>query len=496
MRPRALGAARPGASLNARAPLPPPPRGRPTTRPLPHPPRAVSPRGREGGDGAPSPSDGGGRTSSPSPRDAPAPAAPRRVHASASATADVTPVRVAVTADAASAHAPASTPPATTTRPPLLPRLFPDGETELRTLGFAANGAVLAVAAGAAVLHAGSLAASAALAAATAADAAAAAATAAGTTAAVEAGLLARLVTVLGTDAVEGVRDAAGAVWGGYCATLANHPLAVPAAVSAVTYALGDVTAQAYEGRALTDVDAARVARSAVVGGALHGPLAALYFSSLDRFLTLSPAFGSGDAWYAPLACIALDQTVIALAWSSLHCASLGVLAGASPLDVARAVRAGAPGAVRAGWRVWPAVGAITFTLVPAMHRVLWVDMVELAWVTLLAAYGAQRRARRAARALASAPAAASPAAAASVLAAASRAACALPTAGVAGGPAADELVRGLAAETWDDDDDDATTSDAGAAALAAAVAAAVDAATPMPTAAEAAAAAGVVLDE
>ena len=400
-----------------------------------------------------------------------------------------------VSVDGASTPPPSSSAPTTTTTRPPLFFLFTDGETELRTLGFAANGAVLAVAAGAAVLHAGSLAASAALAAATAADAAAAAATAAGTTAAVEAGLLVRLVTVLGTDAVEGVRDAAGAVWGGYCATLANHPLAVPAAVSAVTYALGDVTAQAYEGRALTDVDAARVARSAVVGGALHGPLAALYFSSLDRALTLSPAFGSGDAWYAPLACIALDQTIIALAWSSLHCASLGVLAGASPVDVARAVRAGAPGAVRAGWRVWPAVGAITFTLVPAIHRVLWVDMVELAWVTLLAAYGAQRRARRSARALASVPIA-SPAASASVLAAASRAACALPTAGVSGGPAADELVRGLAAETWDGDDDDATTSDAGQAALAAAVAAAVDATTPVPTAAEAAAAAGVLLDE
>jgi hypothetical protein len=152
----------------------------------------------------------------------------------------------------------------------------------------------------------------------------------------------------------------------------------------------------------------------------------------------------------------------------------------------------------------FPAPGggrALTFTLVPAHHRLLWVDMVDLAWVTLLAAYGAQRRAKRAARYQAAALAAAaaepassssslppssssspppSPAATAAIAASAVRAACPLPSGGAAGGPAADEILRGLAVETgdWeeeggggeDDDDDDGATSARAAAAAAAGV--------------------------
>ena len=35
---------------------------------------------------------------------------------------------------------------------------------------------------------------------------------------------------------------------------------------------------------------------------------------------------------------------------------------------------------LRAGWKLWPFVGVITYTYVPTAHRVLFVDLVEIAY--------------------------------------------------------------------------------------------------------------------
>lgn len=33
-----------------------------------------------------------------------------------------------------------------------------------------------------------------------------------------------------------------------------------------------------------------------------------------------------------------------------------------------------------AGWKLWPAVGLITYTIVPLRHRLLWVDAIEIVY--------------------------------------------------------------------------------------------------------------------
>ena len=261
-------------------------------------------------------------------------------------------------------------------------------DAPLRPLTFAINAAVLAAVAGAAALHGLSTAGAATLEAATVAADVAAAVAAAGGTAAAAAPWPAQVASVLGTETLA----AAGAAWTAYASALAAHPLAVPAAISGVTYGLGDATAQAAEGRSVSDFDPARALRSALVGAALHGPLAATFYTALDRAIILSPFFGGGDAWYAPLACLALDQTMFAFSWNALHATALGLLAGAHPKTVLAALLPVAAAGTRGGWRLWPAVGAVTFTLVPAPHRLLFVDAADLAWVTLLAAYAAQKR--------------------------------------------------------------------------------------------------------
>ena len=50
--------------------------------------------------------------------------------------------------------------------------------------------------------------------------------------------------------------------------------------ISGIVYGMGDVTAQAYEGRAVAQVDWGRTIRSAAIGAFAYGPLSHLVFSS------------------------------------------------------------------------------------------------------------------------------------------------------------------------------------------------------------------------
>jgi hypothetical protein len=39
---------------------------------------------------------------------------------------------------------------------------------------------------------------------------------------------------------------------------------------------------------------------------------------------------------------------------------------------------------LQAGWKLWPFAHLITYGVVPLEQRLLWVDCVELIWVTIL----------------------------------------------------------------------------------------------------------------
>ena len=133
------------------------------------------------------------------------------------------------------------------------------------------------------------------------------------------------------------------------------------AVISGTVYGLGDLTAQTYEGRSWREFDAARIIRSSLCGFIAHGPLSHFFYEKMDRFFIISKVrillgmqllcslevahlvgikdaysafhisvqccvqyFEGGDAWYAPLAKIAIDQTVFAATWNSLYYFMLG----------------------------------------------------------------------------------------------------------------------------------------------------------------------------
>ena len=185
-----------------------------------------------------------------------------------------------------------------------------------------------------------------------------------------------------------------GAPWRHFASLHELHPLGLSSAVSGTVYGLGDLTAQAYEGRGLRDLDAARLLRSAAAGAVAHGPLSAVFYERLDRFVILSDALGNGDAWFAPLFKVGVDQTLWAATWNALYLSLLGLMRLESPSAIRRAVAGSGWDVLRAGWRLWPLVHLLTYTLVPLEARLLWVDAVDLGWVSVLAAYAAQRKGR------------------------------------------------------------------------------------------------------
>ena len=290
-------------------------------------------------------------------------------------------------------------------RRPLILRWLRDAETELRTLSFSVNFLLIGVAASAA---AGGLAAhqldslvSAALAAREAAEAAA--------HGGMHDPVTLEAVTMLssplpfptggGGPLLTGASASSlaaflGAPWRHFASLNALHPFRVAGAVSGAVYGLGDLTAQAYEGRGLRDLDAARLLRSSAAGALAHGPLSALFYERLDRFVVLNDALGNGDKWFAPLFKVAVDQTVWAAAWNALYLTLLGAMRFESPSTIGKSVANSGWDVLRAGWRLWPLVHLITYTLIPLEGRLLWVDAVDLLWVSVLAAYAAQRRGR------------------------------------------------------------------------------------------------------
>lgn len=42
-------------------------------------------------------------------------------------------------------------------------------------------------------------------------------------------------------------------------------------------------------------------------------------------------------------------------------------------------------GIVTTAWKFWPLVHCLTYTIVPAQHRILWVNCVDLFWNAILA---------------------------------------------------------------------------------------------------------------
>jgi len=172
------------------------------------------------------------------------------------------------------------------------------------------------------------------------------------------------------------------------------YPVLVKAFTSAVAYFIGDLMAQAFEGRIRLEwLDLSRCWRNVAAGFFVHGPALHYWIEFMEGPYT--GFLGNPDAteWWAITAKIAADQTLFALFLATAYALFLGALA-AKPLDqvLLRTKQTIAP-AMFSSWRFWPFVHIITYSpFMPVEFKVLWNDVAEIAWVAILSVIANEQR--------------------------------------------------------------------------------------------------------
>ncbi|KAG8364671.1 hypothetical protein BUALT_Bualt18G0022800 [Buddleja alternifolia] len=172
--------------------------------------------------------------------------------------------------------------------------------------------------------------------------------------------------------------------WNAYEEALKTNPVLAKMVISGIVYSLGDWIAQCYEGKPLFEFDRTRMFRSGLVGFTLHGSLSHYYYQFCEALLP------SKDWWVVPVK-IAFDQSVWAAVWNSIYYVVLGLLRFETPLNIYNELKATFWPMLTAGWKLWPFAHLITYGVVPVEQRLLWVDCVELIWVTILSTYSNEK---------------------------------------------------------------------------------------------------------
>ncbi|OVA13201.1 Mpv17/PMP22 [Macleaya cordata] len=172
--------------------------------------------------------------------------------------------------------------------------------------------------------------------------------------------------------------------WTAYEEALKTNPVLAKMMISGVVYSLGDWIAQCYEGKPLFEFDRARMFRSGLVGFSLHGSLSHYYYQFCEAL------FPFQDWWVVP-AKVAFDQTVWSAVWNSIYYTVLGLLRFESPASIVSELSATFWPMLTAGWKLWPFAHLITYGVIPLEQRLLWVDCVELIWVTILSTYSNEK---------------------------------------------------------------------------------------------------------
>ncbi|ONK75971.1 uncharacterized protein A4U43_C03F22480 [Asparagus officinalis] len=172
--------------------------------------------------------------------------------------------------------------------------------------------------------------------------------------------------------------------WSAYEEALKTNPVLAKMMISGVVYSVGDWIAQCYEGKPLFDFDRTRMLRSGLVGFTLHGSLSHYYYYFCEAL------FPYNDWWVIP-AKVLFDQTVWAAIWNSIYYVFLGFLRFESPVSIFSELKATFWPMLTAGWKLWPFAHLITYGVIPIEQRLLWVDCVELIWVTILSTYSNEK---------------------------------------------------------------------------------------------------------
>ena len=181
-------------------------------------------------------------------------------------------------------------------------------------------------------------------------------------------------------------------VWNSYEAILTEHRIATKAATSATVYGIGDVVSQRTESNnneeeSSTDLDTGRILRSMIAGGVGHGPMSHFWYNFCEEFF--HNIVHLNGQWWDFIPKIVVDQTVFGPIWNASYILLLGLMQRENWTKLMKDVQTSTLPLMVQGLKLWPLVHCVTYGLIPVENRLLWVDFVEILWVSMLATQAA-----------------------------------------------------------------------------------------------------------
>ncbi|KAL7550328.1 hypothetical protein ACHAWF_013570 [Thalassiosira exigua] len=174
--------------------------------------------------------------------------------------------------------------------------------------------------------------------------------------------------------------------WRSYNEILNMAPIQTKAVTSATVYTIGDVIAQRTEGVEIGDLDRGRIGRSLVAGLIGHGPLSHVWYQVSEDFFN---SVLQWTDWWSFVPKVVVDQTLWGPFWNNTYIFLLGVMQFQKPTQIWSDIKRTTIPLVISGLKLWPLAHCVTYGLVPVENRLLWVDLVEIVWVTILATQAA-----------------------------------------------------------------------------------------------------------
>jgi len=166
--------------------------------------------------------------------------------------------------------------------------------------------------------------------------------------------------------------------WAAYEASLNHQPIATKTIINVIIYSLGDWLSQTlFVGEDILEFDARRTLRNGLIGLGF-GPLVHSYYEFSDAILPVEIGMNR-------LYKILMDQTLYISVKCSIYIVAVGLLSGESLEYGVENVRSKLKDIMFTAWKFWPLVHCVTYGVIPARHRILWVNCVDLIWNAILA---------------------------------------------------------------------------------------------------------------
>lgn len=171
--------------------------------------------------------------------------------------------------------------------------------------------------------------------------------------------------------------------WASYSAVLDKSPLPTKAITSATVYTIGDIVSQSTEGKGVGDIDRPRVIRSLLAGLIGHGPLSHVWFDWSE--VLFEDVLHLQQGLMGTAIKVAIDQTTWGPFWNNTYILLLGLMKMDKLENIFGEMKRTTIPLIVSGLKLWPLAHCVTYGLVPVENRLLWVDLVEIIWVTILA---------------------------------------------------------------------------------------------------------------